>query len=123
MKTKQLLKFYFYAEGAERAINNLITYIACSPFGDGGTELAACKIIYLTGCKDRLSELWTFLDGVISRFGDEREILLGYASGIYGCGDKRQKRVLMRFRRRAAGAERFNEALSLLRKYAVYCRP
>lgn len=122
LKTKQLLRFYFYAEGAERAIDNLIMYIACSPFGDGGAERAAQKIIKLRDCKDSLAELWGYLDGVISRLGAERDVLLGYVSGERAGDERRQKRVLMRFRRRASGVERFDDALALLRKYIVYCR-
>lgn len=121
LKTKQLLRFYFCAEGVEGEINNLITYIACSPFC--AAEKAAAKIIYLRDCKDRLSELWRFLDGVISRFGADCDVLRRYAVGTAENDEKAIKRVLMRFRRRAEGVERFNEALSLLRKYAVFCRP
>ena len=119
MKTKQLLRFYFYADGAERAIDNLITYIACSGCA---AERAAERIIYLRDCKDRLSELWAYLDGVISRFGAERSFLLGYVSGERAGDEKALKRVLMRFRRRARGVERFGDALALLSKYIVYCR-
>lgn len=122
MKIKQLLRFYFYADEAERAIDNLITYIACSPFVYGGAERAAQRIIYLRDCKDRLSELWLYLDSVISRFGAQSEVLRGYVSAGWEGDIREQKRVLMRFRRYAAGVGRFGEALTLLRKYIVYCR-
>ncbi len=119
MKTKLLLRFYFYADGVERAIDNLIIAVACS---GANAEQTAEKIIYLRECKDRLSELWAYLDNVVSGFDTEADILRGYIEGREDIGDKALKRVLMRFRRHAAGAERFKDALALLRRYSVFCR-
>lgn len=120
MKIKLLLRFYFFADGAESAINNRILKLACSPWADAlGSAESICGLIYE---KSELSRLWRYLDGAIrSMPADDVERLEFYAGKRGGLteGEKKSvKRAVMKFVRRMRGAERFEGGIKLAGKYA-----
>ena len=127
IKSKRLLRFYFNADELERALDNLIiTHAYRSADCAKGGEYCSNRIIDLIESKKTLSELWRYLDGVISEFKDgEIETLKGYA--LSRCGIKRLeetrrreiKRVLVKFVRHARSVERFAEGMRLVGEY--YC--
>lgn len=126
MKSKQLLKFYFYADGLNRALDNLILKYACNTDYSLGGEYFADKICGVIGAKQRLSELWGYLDKVMGEFSDsEREVLRFYGAMRGGTArlseDSRReiKRVTVKFTRHARYIGRFGEGVRLVKKY--YC--
>lgn len=125
MKVKRLLRFYFFADSLERALDNLILKYA---YTSGGKEGERCAQILceLIGEKDKLNGLWLYLDAVASSLSEEeREILRGYASmrcGIKRVGQDRQraiKRSVIKFTRRAKRLCSFKEEIEIVGKY--YC--
>lgn len=127
MNSKQLLKFYFYADGLNGALDNLIMKNACntSDYRRGG-EYYADRICELIGAKQRLCELWGYLDGVIGEFSEsEREVLRFYGvmrggTGRLSEGSRREiKRVTVKFMRHARAIGRYAEGVKLVKKY--YC--
>lgn len=126
MKSKQLLKFYFYADGLNRALDNLILKNACNTDYRLGGEYCADKICGIIAAKQRLSELWGYLDKVMGELTDgEREILKFYGAMRGGTGrlseaSRREiKRVTVKFTRHARRIERFAEGVRLVKRY--YC--
>ena len=125
LKVKKVLRFYFSADSLERAFGNLILNSAYSSAYSYGGEYAE-KICSLIGEKQELSELWSYIDGVMNELSEEEfAALKGYAGlrcGIKNlCVEKRReiKRAAMKFRRRAKRLESFENALGLVGKY--YC--
>ncbi len=118
IKCKRLVKFYFFADGVDRAFDRLIGRLALS--AEEG-ERAMEKILRLTECKDSLSRLWEYLRGVITSLGEDGAILYAYASG-QRLTKKVKNRVLMKFRRRAKYVNNYAEALEILDKYCVFCQ-
>ena len=127
MKSKQLLRFYFYADGLNRALDNLILKHACNTadYFLGG-EYCADRICEIIGAKQRLCELWGYLDGIIGELSDgEREVLRYYGAMRGGIGrlpegSRREiKRVTVKFTRRARAIARYAEGVKLVRRY--YC--
>lgn len=120
MKIKLLLRFYFFADGAEIAIDNRILKLACSPCADAFE--AAESICGLISEKSELSRLWRYLDGVIGSMpADDVERLEFYAGKRDGLTEEEKKgvkRAVMKFVRRARGAERFGGGIKLAGKYA-----
>lgn len=122
LKIKLLLRFYFFADGLETAINNRIMKRACSPCADG-LESAEyiCALISEKSC---LCSLWGYLDEIISALpAADAEWLNVYAAGRGGFGEwemRNIKRAVMKFVRKARGAERFGEAIALAGKYGCY---
>ncbi|MDE6586644.1 MAG: hypothetical protein K2K80_08205 [Clostridia bacterium] len=127
MKCKRLLKFYFYAEGLNAALDRLIAAVAVKSYEVEGNG-AECteSILSIIEAKDELCRLWNYLDKVIrSLSGDEIDTLRYYGGlrvGIRKLGkDKVReiKRALIKFRRRARFAERYQRGIELIREY--YC--
>lgn len=127
MKYKQILRFYFNVDELERALDNLILTHACrSADCVKGGEHYAEKILALIGAKEKLSELWQYLDSVISALkSDEVQILKSYALMRYGIRrlDKAKqraiRRVVIKFTRHARSLERYAEGVYLVGEY--YC--
>ena len=127
MKCKRLLKFYFYAEGLNAALDRLIAAVAVKSYEvEGNGAESTERILNIIEAKDELCRLWNYLDKVIrSLDGDEIDTLRFYGGlrvGIRKLGkDKVReiKRVLMKFRRRARFAERYQRGIELIREY--YC--
>lgn len=127
MKYKQILRFYFNADELERALENLIMMHACrSADCVKGGEHYAEKILALIEAKEKLSELWQYLDGVISAIkSDEVQVLKSYALMRYGirrldeAKQREIKRVVIKFTRHARSLERYPEGVYLVGEY--YC--
>lgn len=127
MNGKRLLKFYFGADGLNRALDNIMIKHAMSS-GDylRGGEYYAEKIFAVISAKDELSKLWRYLDGVIASFKDSEKKVLKFYGGMRGGiaklsqEERREiKRVTVKFSRRARSVERFESAVNLVKKY--YC--
>lgn len=127
MKSKRILKFYFFADGLNGALDNYIMKLAVSS-GDPvrGGEYFARKICSIIEEKSALGELWQYLDGVLGAFSkSEKRILRFYGATRRGISSFTQaerreiKRVTVKFSRHAAGLARFAQGLELLGKY--YC--
>lgn len=127
MKCKQILRFYFNADELERALDNLIITHACrSADCAKGGEYYAKKILAVIGAKEQLSELWRYLDGIISELKDEEvQTLKDYAllrCGIRKLSEAKQreiKRAVIKFSRHARSLERYAEGVRLVGEY--YC--
>lgn len=125
MTSKKLLKFYFRAGRLNDALDNLIMRSACASATGGNTVFYyADKIIEIVEAKRKLSELWKYLDGVMSSFnGEDKGILLGYAlsrGGYNGLPKGRAnaiRRVVVRFMRRAKNLSAYGEAVELVKRY------
>lgn len=127
MKSKRILKFYFFADGLNVALDNYIMKLAVSS-GDHvrGGEYFAQRICALIEEKSVLGKLWQYLDGVLGGFSErEKRVLRFYGAtrrGItsFNAAERREiKRVTVKFSRHAAGLARFAKGLELLGKY--YC--
>lgn len=109
MKIKNLLRFYFSAGSLNDALDRLITHLAVSSGLDtyGGCELYAERISAIVADKQKLSELWARLDGVISNMTErDRQTLKAYAAlrvGAKGGEKKEFHRAAVKFARRAGG--------------------
>lgn len=126
LKIKKILRFYFFADSLEKALNNLIINSAFSSANSPEVETYAERICNLIGEKQSLSRLWEYLDGILSGLSvEERAVLKGYAEMRCGikklCDEKRReiKRVAVKFTRRARRLESFVTAMGLVSKY--YC--
>lgn len=126
MNSKRLLRFYFKADDLDRTIDNLIFRVAVKSVDcDRGGDFYVERILALTEAKDKLSELWHYLDGVIGGLKEERGTLEGYAlmrTGIRRLADERQReirRALIKFVRHARAVDRFEEGIRLVNGY--YC--
>lgn len=109
MKIKQLMRFYFSAGSLDRALDNIITRLALSSGQDtfAGCEAYFDKISKVLEDKQKLSELWARLDGVLNNMTErDRAALKRYAAartGIKGDEKKEIHRAAVKFVRRAAG--------------------
>ena len=135
MTSKKLLKFYFGAQRLNDAMDELLLRAACASATGGDAELCARQLCELIGCKCRLAELWSYLDGVMRRFGGrtmplarrfgDRQVLLDYSRMRCGLSklsaDRKNevRRVVVRFMRGARSLGRYAEALAVLNKYFV----
>ncbi len=127
MKSKRILKFYFFAESLNSALDNLIQKFAVdsSDFTRGGDYYAE-KICEIVEEKGKLGELWNYLDKVMCAFTVcEKKVLRFYGATRRGISsfteDERReiKRVTVKFGRHAKGLERFKDGVGLVGKY--YC--
>ena len=125
MKVKRILRFYYCAEGLERAFDNLIMKIATSSF-DKSCFQGADRLCRIIEEKSELSRLWEYLDGIIPRLSEEeRASLEEYAK--LRCGIKkldaddvkRLRRAVVKFKRRARRLNNFSKGVELVGKY--YC--
>ena len=120
------MRFYFFADELERALDRLALAAACRSGGSGRTgDYWAERIAVITDKKDKLNALWVYLNSVVSAFGrEEKEFLKKYAA--YRGGGRRDaledsllKRVAVKFKRRAVRIENFKEELRTLKD--CYC--
>ena len=125
MKVKRILRFYYCAEGLERAFDNLIMKIAVSSF-DKSCFSGADRLCRIIAEKSELSRLWDYLDGIIPCLSEEERVSLEeYAKmrcGIkkLGADDvKRLRRAVVKFKRRARRLNNFSKGVELVGKY--YC--
>lgn len=127
MKSKQILRFYFYADSLNRTLDNLIekNALASADYTRGG-EYYSEKICELIRCKQRLSALWSYLNGVIAEFSEKDKNVLRFYGAMRGGlkkltqDSKRElKRVTVKFARHARAIDRYADAVKLVKKY--YC--
>ena len=124
LKVKVILKFYFTAESLDRAFDNLLIKYGCA-YGSDGLKSAE-KLCNIIEERAKLSGLWGYLDGVVSKLTErDRASLKSYSlmrCGVKQLGDSARrefKRAVNKFVRRARGIERFSEEVALACKY--YC--
>lgn len=129
LKSKKILRFYFSAEKLNGALDNIILRYALGAYGDlAGCESRADRMVALIDAKDRLSELWGWLDDALSRFPQtDRTVLEKYAKmrgGTSRLGEEERRiihRVVVRFTRRVAGnLGRFADGVRLIDRYYTY---
>ena len=132
MNYKQLLKFYFCADGLNGMLDALLMRFALSS-ADAikGCEHYAQKMCRIIGDKAALSELWSFLDKALSSVTEEdRRVLKAYSlsrrrakggrGGVTAEEGKALHRSLVKFSRRVSGRLKcFAEQVNVLRQY--YC--
>ncbi|MDE6691685.1 MAG: hypothetical protein K2K04_06920 [Clostridia bacterium] len=130
MKIKTLMKFYFSAGSLNRALDNIITRLALSSGQDvyAGCEEYFDKICRVLEDKQKLSELWARLDGVMSNMTErDRVTLKSYAAartGVKGEIKKEIHRAAVKFARRAAGIlKSCGEVYSVLCAYRCLISP
>ena len=127
MKVKRLIKFYFSAESLNKTLDNLIATVALkSDEWVGNGEKCAEKICGLISAKDRLQELWAYLDGVMEKLTlRDRDVLRLYGGlrvGIkrFPVDEAREiRRAAVKFSRHAVNVGRFTEGVRLVNSY--YC--
>lgn len=130
MDYKHLLKFYFYADGLNGALDDAcVRFAKASADCFKGCEYYAHKICAVIEAKQELNELWLFLDSALSTMTDGDKIALkGYAESKGKRGGevigveaaKAEHRALMKFSRRVSGRlERHKKQVNVLREY--YC--
>lgn len=124
MECKKLLRFYYNAENLNKALDNLILAGACRQDFLRGAQACAEKILDIIYAKERLGELWAYLDGVIGKIcGRGREVLSFYGTtraGLMSMPDdvrREIKRYAARFTRRLRNLNGYGEALRLLKAY------
>ena len=121
------MKFYFNAEGLNKALDRIILNYACSSFEcSKSVEYYVERIGRLIAVKSKLSEFYAYLDGVLGGFKkEEREALSYYANlrfGIKRLPDeicRAIKSAVMKFVRHARQLDRFAEGVKLVNEY--YC--
>lgn len=126
MKCKRLLKFYFYADALNAALDRLISAVAVKSYEAGAGYQSAEKIMSVIDAKDELSKLWRYLDGVMNGLNESDIETLRYYGGLRvgskSLGEdavREIKRAVSKFTRRARFIGRFDRAVSLVREY--YC--
>lgn len=126
MKCKRLLKFYFYADALNAALDRLISAVAVKSYEAGAGYQSAERIMSVIDAKDELSRLWRYLDGVMRGLKENDIKTLRYygglRTGIKSLGEDKAReirRVVVKFTRRARFIGRFGRAVSLVREY--YC--
>jgi len=127
MKSKQIIRFYFSADGINKALDNLILDKALKSADFGRScEYYAERILALIGAKEELSKLWNYLDGVISSLtARERAVLKYYGgmrvglTGLTPSQVREVKRVTVKFTRHARNIGRYGEGVKLVKRY--YC--
>lgn len=124
MSIKRLLKFYFAADGINRALDNLILNEALkAEDSERGCLYFAERIAELIDVKDGLTKLWQYLDGVAETFSsEERELLETYAERGKRCAPQSKlKKVTVKFSRRLRRIKSFEREAELLGKYYNLC--
>lgn len=127
MKSKRLLRFYFNADSLENALDRLIMrYAYKSADGAADGQFYAERILAVIAAKDRLAELWAYLDVVIPALGVENcKALQRYADMRTGINrlsveERREiKRAVIKLVRHARIIDRFADGIRLVNEY--YC--
>lgn len=129
LKVKKILRFYFFAESLNCALDNLILKLALSPLSD--TENSAERITDIITRKRALNVFWQYLDGVVKTMSEEdRTVLKSYCGmrvGLKSLGKEEQKavkRAAVKFTRRARRIDGFFEEMRLVSGYysLITCR-
>lgn len=130
MKVKRLLRFYFSADGLDRALNNLMTAAACRSGAEAGRgQESAQRLCALIGAKCELGALWGYLHGVLGGMdGEERQTLADYARrrGRRPASAEQNRathRAAVKFARRLGRLERYAEGVKVLERYYFLCPP
>lgn len=128
MNCKRILRFYFSADGLNRALDNLILRCACDSYRGEG-DACGQRIASLIGAKDALSRLWGYLDGVMKGFSPrERGVLEEYAAMRCGMSKLSEgefrlvRRLAVRFFRRARSLGRYGDGIRLVNSYYALIR-
>lgn len=130
-KLKNLLKFYYSAEGLNAALDGLISGLARASWQDDrGGEHAFERVCRVLEVKSELSGLWGELDGIISKLSEQDgRSLKRYSTlkgGIAACGERERRelhRALVKFRRHMGNLhERRAEACGLLGELIIFIR-
>lgn len=123
MQAKILLRFYFHVDDLEKSLNCVMYRQA---FSSHDTFKCAENILQVIEEKSMLSELWNYLDGIISRFGEEdKQALFRYANLRTGFAkqpkeeQKALRRVVVRFNRRLQALKRYAPHLRCVAQYAT----
>lgn len=109
MKIKSIMRFYFSAGSLDRALDNIISRLALSAGQDvyAGCEEYFDKICRVMEDRQKLSELWARLDGVLQKMTErDRQTLKAYAAarvGVKGDAKREIHRAAVKFARRAGG--------------------
>ena len=130
MNYKHLLKFYFFADGLNGAMDSLTFRLAkASADCFNGCEYYAEKICRVIEAKNALNALWLFLDNAMGTMTEsDRLALKAYSQSRGKRGGetlekeeaKAEHRALMKFSRRMSGRlEKYAEQVKVLREY--YC--
>lgn len=127
INSKRLMRFYFKAEELENALDNLILNWALrSAEGVRGGDYYAERIIGIIEAKERLCELWQYLDSVMTTLtSGDRQALEEYANmrcGVRKLDDAQRlaiKRAQIKFLRHARAIGRFSDGVRLVGEY--YC--
>lgn len=128
MKRKRLLRFYFFSDSLNAALDNLITETALvSMNGERGGEYYAEKICGLLGVKCNLSELWNYLDGVMRGFTEKETAALKYygatREGLSVIPENARRAVrsaAMKFTRKARHIYKYPRGIELVNA-SYYC--
>lgn len=123
MKIKRVLKFYFYCDSLNKAINNLILRRALSSCGKSGEEVAE-DILTVICEKQELGGLYAYLDGIMKKL-PERDYnrLFRYAgmrTGIKSLPEAERNAVrsaAAKFVRRARSLLSYTRGLEVLGRY------
>ena len=127
MKSKRLLKFYFFSDNLNSALDNLIIQTALDSMNcERGGEYYAEKICALSGVKCSLAELWNYLDNVMRGLTEGETAALKYYGAVrHGLSvipenaRKAIKRAAVKFSRRARFIYRYRRGIELVNRY--YC--
>lgn len=130
VKIKSIMKFYFWAGSLDRALDNIVTRLALSAGQDvyTGCEEYFEKICRVLEDKQKLSELWARLDGVMRNMTEkDNATLQRYAAARTGIKDDEKReihRAAVKFARRAGGLLRScGELYSVLCTYRCLISP
>ena len=126
MKVKRILRFYYYCDSLEKALDNLILKKALAAGEYSTGQKSAEFILSVIEEKKKLSDLWLYIDGIMHKLdGADRVSLKCYAAARGSVESfnevvrKEWRRAAVKFRRRARRIEEYAEGLKLVGKY--YC--
>ena len=122
MKIKNLMKFYFFADSLNRALDGVIMRVAFKAGRDAyrGGEAYFNEMAAVVEIKGELSDFWARLDGIMEGLTErDRRTLKVYAAArtaFEGEGKREVHRALVKFSRRAKGLLYGDE-----RQYKLMC--
>lgn len=123
MKIKRVLKFYFYCDKLEEAINRVMLRRACSSSSRAGED-AAEDMLEIISDKRELCKLYAYVDGIMKKLPEsDVKTLYEYSSLRSGVNalpnDMRKavKRAAVKFVRRARCLERYAQSIAVLGRY------
>lgn len=124
LKIKQVLKFYFGAERADKLANDRLYRLSLSSHD---TYLCMEKMLDLIQEKQSMGNLWRYLNDVMDTMERvERQALKKYAFmrfGIFRLNDDERKlirRSVVKFERHARGLSSYEKTLAIVSTYVHY---